>query len=60
MKLIERLWTILIIITILAAIPSFIYYPFESHGRVWAIIFASEMWVTVLYNLLFKNIPHKH
>lgn len=55
MKLIEKLWLMLVIITLVSAIPSLVYYPFHTHGKTWAIIFAAEMMITVLYNILFKR-----
>lgn len=59
-KLIEKIWAFVVVVTLVSTGINMFFFPFESHGRVWAILLMSEIAITMLYNILFKDFRNKH
>lgn len=60
MKVYEKLWLAIFIITFFMGIPCLMILSFNLYVKIWAITMFSEIIITVLYCVLFKITHHKY
>lgn len=59
MKTLEKIWLAVVVLTFLSAIPCKLMFPDDSYASILAISFFAEIFITVLYSLLFKITHNK-
>lgn len=59
MKIFEKIWLMLVVMTFFSAISCRLMFPNDSYAHILAISFFIEILITVIYSLLFKITHHK-